>query len=650
MIVSRCRDWTEEEIETANILCLVYGKFIDVWRQKEAALQNSQLTKLLLANSAHEVRTPLNAIINYLEIALEGSLDQDTRDNLAKSHSASKSLVYVINDLLDLTKTEEHKNLIKEESFDLHHTLREASDPFKGDAKRKGIEYSVYIDEAIPQEVIGDHRRVRQIVSNLIANAIQHTVAGGVNVDAHNVIEDSASDRCEMEICVEDSGSGMSQEKVDALFRELEEVTYESDATAQILLDEVPYGKDNEANNALGLGLAVVARTIRNMNGQLRLKTESGKGSRSIGSIKSGRSGQSQLSHRSDADRLINAIQEPLQLTSSSAGGHSGRKMARSSSLGDSSNGSALQPTKSRSIGSIQELKSSIDGKVAGQETVRDSGTPIRPVRVPEVQEGMLEPRVAHKVKFQQDIGHVEQVQTPQAIDEGRKELTNEQSSKNFHVLVAEDDPINSKIMHKRLEKLGHTAQMTVNGEECASTHGEGSSQYDVVLMDLQMPIVDGFGATKMIRSYEKTQSTACLSVRAALNGRIPIFAVSASLIEKEREKYIQYGFDGWILKPVDFKRVNELMKGIVNHECRKSCLYKPGQWEQGGWFEPYKEGSRIYDADTHPDPSRKMIHRKTTAQREDELTAQREDEPSPDTEGSVTPTAGNIRGIADTS
>lgn len=82
---------------------MITGKFIEVWRQKEAALQNSRLTRLLLANSAHEVRTPLNAIINYLEIALEGSLDQETRDNLARSHSASKSLIYVINDLLDLT-------------------------------------------------------------------------------------------------------------------------------------------------------------------------------------------------------------------------------------------------------------------------------------------------------------------------------------------------------------------------------------------------------------------------------------------------------------------------------------------------------------------------------------------------------------------
>lgn len=95
-VLGKCREWSEEQIETAAVLCLVYGKFIEVWRQKEAALEGSRLTRLLLANSAHEVRTPLNAIINYLEIALEGSLDQETRENLSKSHSASKSLIYVV--------------------------------------------------------------------------------------------------------------------------------------------------------------------------------------------------------------------------------------------------------------------------------------------------------------------------------------------------------------------------------------------------------------------------------------------------------------------------------------------------------------------------------------------------------------------------
>jgi hypothetical protein len=100
------------------------------------------------------------------------------------------------------------------------------------------------------------------------------------------------------------------------------------------------------------------------------------------------------------------------------------------------------------------------------------------------------------------------------------------------------------------------------------------------------MPIVDGLSSTKMIRSFEKTHSTVCLSRRARLNSRIPIFAVSASLVENERQKYVETGFDGWILKPVNFERVGLLLKGLVDAEARKECLYQPGKWERGGWFE----------------------------------------------------------------
>jgi len=102
-----------------------------------------------------------------------------------------------------------------------------------------------------------------------------------------------------------------------------------------------------------------------------------------------------------------------------------------------------------------------------------------------------------------------------------------------------------------------------------------------------------------MIRSYEKTRSSDILSPRASANGRVPILAVSASLVERDRQAYIDAGFDGWILKPIDFNRVNTLLTGIVDEETRKSCHYEPGQWERGGFFE--RRQRNVFKSDTRP-------------------------------------------------
>lgn len=112
------------------------------------------------------------------------------------------------------------------------------------------------------------------------------------------------------------------------------------------------------------------------------------------------------------------------------------------------------------------------------------------------------------------------------------------------------------------------------------------------------MPIVDGLTSTKMIRSYEKTHIN-IYSPRAALCGRIPIVAVSASLIEKDRQQYIDAGFDAWILKPISFDRLNKLMAAIVDKDVRKQCLYEPGAWEKGGWF--HEGTASVEDVNTKP-------------------------------------------------
>ena len=648
-----------------------------VWRQKEAALQSSHLSRLLLANSAHEVRTPLNAIINYLEIALEGALDQETRENLTKSHSASKSLIYVINDLLDLTKAEEGQDLVKDEIFDLPATIREATDSFKGDAKRKGIEYEVIEHPGLPQFVYGDQQRVRQAVANVTANAMQHTSHGRIHVELW--LQEIFGNKASVEIIVQDSGAGMSSEKLDALFRDLEQVTSDMDG----LFDDVEESKNRitecKEQRTLGLGLAMVSRIVRNMDGQLRLKSEEGKGSRfviqlpfvvpdgnfqlleheerasamrlgtsspsltpppppqsegevtlvdkvksingdgiirkrsieevtSLRSFKSGSSNHSNKSNKSDVDRLIDAIsgplaigepekdKMPLQRSVNSGSGHSrsiAGSMGKASSVRSSNSISTDRPRqlqRSQSYGASEYLRSPLEGP-PGSECVADNRTLMKAVRIPD--------------EFGETLDNAENVPPHDAsrvlfnIPKDNPSPPPQQDADNLQILVAEDDPINSRIIRKRLEKSGHEVYHTINGEECASAYREKPTHFDVVLMDMQMPIVDGLTSTKMIRSYEKSHSQFDLSPRAAHNGRVPIFAVSASLVERERQTYINAGFDGWVLKPIDFQRLNTLLAGIVEDETRNSCLYQPGDWERGGWFG--KRQPSVFDAQTKP-------------------------------------------------
>ncbi|PHH70519.1 hypothetical protein CDD80_5953 [Ophiocordyceps camponoti-rufipedis] len=646
-VIGKCREWNEEQVETAAVLCLVYGKFIEVWRQKEAALQNSKLTRLLLANSAHEVRTPLNAIINYLEIALEGTLDQETRENLARSHSASKSLIYVINDLLDLTKTEEGQNLIKDEVFDLVACLQEATEPFHIDAKRKGIGLSVRHNPGVPRRVHGDGRRVRQAISNVTANAVAHTQTGSVDVEL--AVVELRDGQAIVEITVTDSGIGMSPQQLDALFRELEQVSSEEPEP-----EPKSPAEQAQGGRTLGLGLALVARIVRNMDGQLRLKSEEGQGSRFVvqlpllladdspgdnremeatmtastaGSVKAappegeimlidgGRvcvegsavvgaddnSGGSRHSLRSraslgsDADRLINAIQTPLSLNDNSQTGYFGN--VHGSNCGSdrrpsvaSLTGAAPLSTSPTPAWKLAPLPSmTLPRREPGTEEIRDSKTPLRAVKVPDEFKDV--PRIVHELP---------EDKASQSKNDNKKETT---TDGGLRTLVAEDDPINMKVLSKRLEKAGHEVRHAVNGEDCATVYKGDSSSFDVILMDMQMPIVDGLTSTKMIRSIESTAEHKGYSRLATSNGRVPIFAVSASLVEREKQVYIDAGFDGWILKPIDFKRLNTLLHGIRDGQTRSTCLYVEGEWERGGWFVMPPDGTTCVTASDETTP-----------------------------------------------
>lgn len=173
------------------------------------------------------MRTPLNAIINYLEIALEGHLDRDTREHLVKSYAASKSLIYVINDLLDLTRTEAGHDLFRHEAFNLLGTLEEAVKMFEHDPNRPKLALIVNVGPGFPKVVLGDQVKIRQVISNVIANAIKHTERGSVSVEA--LMISKTSEEVHVEVSVADTGSGISPRQLDAIFQNFEQSKTRSD-------------------------------------------------------------------------------------------------------------------------------------------------------------------------------------------------------------------------------------------------------------------------------------------------------------------------------------------------------------------------------------------------------------------------------------
>lgn len=414
-------------------------------------------------------------------------------------------------------------------------------------------------------------------MSNVTANAVQHTSEGHVKIEVYSAeVQDT---KVRVEIIVQDTGRGMSNSQLDALFRELEQVS-----TEEVNLSEEEEETVKDKSETLGLGLAVVARIVRNMDGQLRLKSEEGKGSRfviqlsfempandspgsqdsglpgttsvtgsaasvsttrpparegevmlvdrggtslhkqtltakksfddslSLNSHHTGTSRGSTQSSKSDADRLIDAIQTPLgigeaepetmsaQRRNSKGAYYSGsprhvasRSMSPSRPFGRPGGLMRSVSTPDKNTAQVSANVDASDMPV-GLDYITDTKTPIRPVKIPDEYhdqpEAPAQPSETSGVLFElADEVPPAKVRTDSVATtiDGNVHKASKPESAKLRVLVAEDDPINMKILRKRLEKAGHTVHHTVNGEDCAAAYKESADEFDVVLMDMQV-------------------------------------------------------------------------------------------------------------------------------------------------------------------
>ncbi|OCH91099.1 hypothetical protein OBBRIDRAFT_812319 [Obba rivulosa] len=553
-VAGRCRAWSDEHLETAGVLALVYGKFIEVWRQKESALQTTKLTNILLSNASHEVRTPLNHIINYLELAMNGPLDVETRENLSQSHAASKSLLFTINDLLDLTRLESGNETSFNEVFNLHKTIEEATLLYRNEASRRGLAFKLDVKSS-PKMVIGDARKIHTVVANLTANALKYTTEGSISIQCRPFEEPTglrAAQNVAVEIVVSDTGCGIPPEKLESIFREFEQV------------------ESNPPRNhspGLGLGLAVVARIVEQLGGQLRV--------------------DSQLNEGSRFSFLIPFSTEVGEAGSASISPTSSRSLrSRTSSNEGSRNSQIDNLVEALSYNHLSQPRYSSPARICqssdcatapqsdcGKSGMVESSVLLRPVKVDEFD---LDPPVLSKAWSS----------SPRRSPRGNRHSVAEGSGpSNLRILIVEDNDINRMILSKRLSLDGHTVVNVTNGQEGVELL-QSDWDFDCILMDIQMPLLNGYEATERIRSFEHQGRNVSFRLSHKLNGRIPIFAVSASLFVSQREQLLRLGLDGWILKPIDFKRLRVILKGVTDLKQRERDVYHTGSsWEQGGWL-----------------------------------------------------------------
>ena len=490
-VIGRSRAWTDDQMESAGVLALIYGKFIQVWREKQSAMASNQLTAILLSNTSHAVRTPLSQIINTLELALSGNIDPDIRTMLENSHQASRTLLFHVHDLLDLTRIETGNETAFNDPFDLRQSINDAVRLYQTESARRGLDFRVNVCQDLPQHVIGDSRKIKTVISNLVANSVKYTERGFIEVycglqRSEGTQELIRSGYLPIEIIISDTGCGIPTDKLEAMFVTLERA------------DEL-----KSESTGLGLGLAVVARIVEQFAGQLRAESEVGVGTRFFFTL------QMLIGEGRAASRSSSSNAEPYSRRHSS----SDNSVVSVQSESEPSLPSHFSEIDSfvQDFGSSHMLTTATvspdDKRLRDAEermnrpgtfSVTDSSWPVRPTRIdhgdqeqpvspspktlrlPSPRPGMSpqHSRMSYR-SLPRTINPPPLPSTPMRDKRGPK------GEQKLRALVVEDDAINSQILQKRLRMDKHSVVAVNNGQEAVDMLGQ-DWDIDVVLMDIQ--------------------------------------------------------------------------------------------------------------------------------------------------------------------